>query len=89
MPDVSRDGVPAPPQGWMADALVVVTGAGQGNGAALAEGLAELGARVLAQEHMIYPLALRLVASGQARIEGQKVLTGETSNVNALAVPAP
>ncbi len=48
MPDVSRDGVPAPPQGWMADALVVVTGAGQGNGAALAEGLAELGARVLA-----------------------------------------
>ena len=48
-----------------------------------------LGARVLAQEHMIYPLALRLVASGQARIEGQKVLTGESSNVNALAVPSP
>jgi phosphoribosylglycinamide formyltransferase-1 len=48
-----------------------------------------LGARVLAQEHIIYPMALRLVASGQARIEGQKVLTGETSNVKALAVPSP
>ena len=47
-----------------------------------------LGARVLAQEHIIYPMALRLVASGQARIEGQKVLTGETSNVKALAVPS-
>ncbi len=34
-------------QGWLNDCLVLVTGAGQGNGAALAEGLAALGARVL------------------------------------------
>ncbi len=33
-----------------------------------------LGARVLAQEHVIYPLALRLVASGAVRVEGNRVL---------------
>ncbi len=33
-----------------------------------------LGARVLAQEHEIYPLALRLVASGAVRVEGNRVL---------------
>jgi phosphoribosylglycinamide formyltransferase 1 len=35
---------------------------------------AALGARVLAQEHRIYPLALRLVASGAALIEDGRVL---------------
>jgi phosphoribosylglycinamide formyltransferase 1 len=33
-----------------------------------------LGARVLAEEHKIYPLALRLVASGKVRVEGNRVL---------------
>lgn len=32
-----------------------------------------LAARVLAQEHVIYPLALRLVASGEARLDGIRV----------------
>ena len=33
-----------------------------------------LAARVLEQEHRIYPLALRLVASGAVRVEGNRVL---------------
>ena len=33
-----------------------------------------LAARVLEQEHRIYPLALRLVASGRVRVEGNRVL---------------
>lgn len=32
-----------------------------------------LGARVLAQEHVVYPLALRLVAAGEARLTGHRV----------------
>ncbi len=35
---------------------------------------ATLGARVLAQEHVIYPLALELAASGRVRIEGNRVV---------------
>ena len=46
-----------------------------------------LGARVLAQEHIIYPLALKLVASGQAQIIEGKVITGETINERVLVVP--
>ncbi len=34
-----------------------------------------LAARVLAQEHRIYPLALKLVAGGATRVEGARVLT--------------
>ncbi|ARN82882.1 phosphoribosylglycinamide formyltransferase [Methylocystis bryophila] len=33
-----------------------------------------LAARVLQEEHRIYPLALRLVASGRVRVEGNRVL---------------
>ncbi len=48
-----------------------------------------LGARVLAQEHRIYPLALKLVASGAARIEGARVLIeGEPPAPDALLWPA-
>lgn len=37
-----------------------------------------LAARVLAAEHRAYPLALRLIATGRARVEGEKVvLDGE------------
>ena len=48
-----------------------------------------LGARVLAQEHVIYPLALKLVASGAARIEGNRVITGERASERLLVVPTP
>ena len=48
---------------------------------------ATLGARVLAQEHVIYPLALRLVASGAARIEGGRVFGGGAKAGAALASP--
>ncbi len=34
-----------------------------------------LAARVLAQEHRLYPMALELVASGASRLEGGRVLT--------------
>ncbi len=47
-----------------------------------------LAARVLAQEHRIYPLALKLVAGGAARIEGARVLIdGEAAAPDALLWP--
>ncbi len=39
-----------------------------------------LGARVLAAEHKLYPHALRLVASGQARVDGERVVLANTVN---------
>jgi phosphoribosylglycinamide formyltransferase-1 len=48
-----------------------------------------LGARVLTQEHVIYPLALRLIASGAARIEGNHVVTGERVSERVLVAPSP
>jgi phosphoribosylglycinamide formyltransferase-1 len=48
-----------------------------------------LGARVLEQEHRIYPLALALVASGAARVEGVRVaIAGEPTAGAALVSPA-
>jgi len=50
---------------------------------------AALAARVLEQEHMIYPLALNRVASGSARVEGSRVRTeGEPDAPAALIWPA-
>lgn len=46
-----------------------------------------LGARVLAREHEIYPLALRLVASGAVRIEGNRVLGALPASEAALVAP--
>ena len=46
-----------------------------------------LGARVLEQEHRIYPLALRLVASGAVRVEGNRVLGAATSAEGVLLTP--
>jgi phosphoribosylglycinamide formyltransferase-1 len=43
-----------------------------------------LGARVLAQEHVIYPAALRMVADGRARLEDGRVVLDEF----VLAPPA-
>jgi phosphoribosylglycinamide formyltransferase 1 len=39
-----------------------------------------LGARVLAAEHKLYPAALRLLASGRIRLEGEKVTISEDVN---------
>jgi phosphoribosylglycinamide formyltransferase-1 len=36
-----------------------------------------LAARVLAQEHVIYPAALRLICEGRTRIEGERVVVDE------------
>ncbi|MCJ8144115.1 phosphoribosylglycinamide formyltransferase [Ancylobacter sp. A5.8] len=47
-----------------------------------------LGARVLAQEHVIYPAALRLVSEGRARVDGNRVAIDEFEIVPpALVVP--
>jgi phosphoribosylglycinamide formyltransferase-1 len=45
-----------------------------------------LGARVLAQEHVIYPRALALAASGAARVEGGRVLLADEPAVGAALV---
>lgn len=47
-----------------------------------------LGARVLAQEHVIYPASLRLVADGRARLQDGRVVVDEfTLAPPALVVP--
>lgn len=49
-----------------------------------------LAERVLAAEHRLYPHALRLVASGQARVEGAVVnISGKSVAPPALISPAP
>ena len=50
---------------------------------------ATLAARVLAQEHVIYPLALRWVAAGVVRIENGRVVGGECDLQAALVSPRP
>lgn len=48
-----------------------------------------LAARVLKVEHRVYPAALRLVAAGQARCDGEKVVTmQDISDTSALLSPA-
>ncbi|HRJ61754.1 MAG TPA: phosphoribosylglycinamide formyltransferase [Azospirillaceae bacterium] len=46
--------------------------------------------RVLAQEHAIYPLAVRLIAEGRARVDGERVrIDGDSQNpAAALVSPA-
>jgi len=45
--------------------------------------------RVLAIEHRLYPLALRLVAEGRARIaDGRCMITGAMAGDGALIVPS-
>ncbi|MEJ8573351.1 phosphoribosylglycinamide formyltransferase [Microbaculum marinum] len=47
-----------------------------------------LAKRVLAVEHRVYPLALRLVATGRARLVGDRVFIDEdVTDLPALAVP--
>ena len=47
-----------------------------------------LAARVLEQEHLLYPRALRLVASGAVAAEGNRVLGAVFAPAPALAVPS-
>jgi phosphoribosylglycinamide formyltransferase-1 len=44
----------------------------------------ELAARVLAAEHRLYPHALALVASGRARVEGERVMVAEEDGRHAM-----
>ncbi len=46
-----------------------------------------LAARVLAQEHVIYPMALQLVASGAVRIERNRVIGALAPHETAFIVP--
>ncbi len=46
-----------------------------------------LGARVLQEEHRIYPLALRLVTSGRVRIDGNRVLGAVPESGEGLRAP--
>ncbi|MFQ5627085.1 MAG: phosphoribosylglycinamide formyltransferase [Methyloligellaceae bacterium] len=48
----------------------------------------DLAARVLKAEHKLYPLALKLVASGSARVEGERVIH-EPSHAAAGSLFAP
>ena len=49
---------------------------------------ASLAARVLALEHRIYPLALRLVAEGRVRLDGDRcVIEGERASDDVLLAP--
>ena len=46
-----------------------------------------LGARILAIEHRIYPQALRLLAGGQIRLEGDLCKTGSADSSDVLISP--
>lgn len=49
-----------------------------------------LAARVLLQEHVIYPLAVRLIAEGKVRVEGERALvTGAAAPDAATVNPQP
>ena len=45
-----------------------------------------LGARVLAAEHKLYPLALAMYARGEARVEGEKIVFNQNINLNGVLV---
>ncbi|MEC9369670.1 MAG: phosphoribosylglycinamide formyltransferase [Pseudomonadota bacterium] len=45
-----------------------------------------LAARVLGAEHRLYPLALGLVASGQAKVDGERVVYHETASGDGLLI---
>ncbi len=45
-----------------------------------------LGARVIKVEHRLYPLALRLVAEGRVRVEGNRCLTHESTPLDAIFI---
>ena len=48
-----------------------------------------LGERVLAMEHRIYPIALAWVASGRARIVGERVVLGDVPKIDESLIYPP
>ncbi|HYO68906.1 MAG TPA: phosphoribosylglycinamide formyltransferase [Archangium sp.] len=50
---------------------------------------AALSARILKEEHRLYPLAVKLVATGAVRLEGQRVVTEAGAAVGALSLRNP
>ena len=45
-----------------------------------------LSARVLAEEHRIYPLAVKLIAEGRARVDGERVMVADAEAPDAAIV---
>jgi phosphoribosylglycinamide formyltransferase-1 len=45
-----------------------------------------LSARVLAEEHRIYPLAVKLIAEGRARVDGERVIVADAETPDAAIV---
>jgi phosphoribosylglycinamide formyltransferase-1 len=50
---------------------------------------ASLSARILQEEHRLYPLAVKLVATGAVRLEGRRVVTEAGAAVGALSLRNP
>ena len=50
---------------------------------------ASLSARILVQEHQIYPRAIQLIAEGQVRIEGRRVRIANAAVVDGVMVNPP
>ena len=49
---------------------------------------AKLATRVLRAEHQLYPMALRLIAAGQVRVEGERaIVSGAPAGEAALFSP--
>lgn len=48
-----------------------------------------LAARVLAQEHAVYPHALRLIASGELKIDGDRTMPAESRQIDAVLINPP
>jgi phosphoribosylglycinamide formyltransferase-1 len=48
-----------------------------------------LSARILVQEHRIYPRAIQLIAEGRVRIEGRRVRIADAARVEAFMVNPP
>jgi phosphoribosylglycinamide formyltransferase-1 len=46
-----------------------------------------LAARILEQEHLIYPMALRLVAEGRVRVEGDRAVVDAPTTTISLRNP--
>jgi phosphoribosylglycinamide formyltransferase 1 len=50
---------------------------------------ASLGKRILAEEHKLYPRALRLMVEGRARVQGRRVVLEASPSVEGLALANP
>jgi phosphoribosylglycinamide formyltransferase-1 len=50
---------------------------------------ASLSARILVQEHRIYPRAIQLIAEGRVRIEGRRVRIADAASIEGVMVNPP